>query len=356
MGRTSTLVCTVASAHAAAGTAPAHSQLTARLVANDDIYAQHQGLAPGIPTWADVRRAGPLTSASVEVLYGSGSFDRVHYDIDLAPDGDGWRLDGYVETGWGVPYGFAHVSVHADLTLTLAGPPGLVVGLLVENLHGGDCSDPNAFRIDLGDDGTTELWSAAQPGGSSTYWGHRVWTWDFANGPLPIRVRSDGFLWCGAQGYRLDLRIVPWIPEAQPAGPDCGGISRIGGPSYFEDTNYQLVPIPSPVPGELAVLRASGLGSFGAYVVASGPSATPFSLPSPFPQTCDVLIDGFWFGAGAVEELSYLSPWPSPPQPRTWRLHVPALPPGLSLHVQHVSAMLQPPFPFGATNRVRIDT
>ena len=171
----------------------------------------------------------------------------------------------------------------------------------------------------------------------------RHYTSDFTGGPIVVRIRHLN-PWAGSpQGYSLTVRIQEWIPNATAVAAECP-VTTWGG----LDTNYQLAALPAAAPN-LAELRAIGYGWFDVFVVSDQPAAQPLQLPAPYSSVCDVLANVVVAVPGTPVG------WPAP-QPTEWVLLVPALPPGLVLYAQHLSASLGWPFWFGASNRVRLDT
>ncbi|MFT4840300.1 MAG: hypothetical protein ACJAQZ_000118 [Planctomycetota bacterium] len=328
----------------------APAQITLSLVANDDIEARWINLPSGTLGGLDTHPAGPLSNAIVQV---SGGSQQSQFDCDLS------SYVGFDEltatTICRGSYWPSNASTHADLTLTIDGPVGRHVGISIDINHFGDYSSAEGFRIDVEDDGTIDLDSVA-PVGSTGLHEHLHLSWDFAGGPLPIRIRTDQLGFGGPQMYSLRIRVWPWTPAATPAGPDCGLRAALYDGHHYESSNYHMTARASSAPGELAILQATGLGQLNAFVVAAQPMVMPLQLPPPFTTACDILANGLSYGSGTVTELNNVTPVLGYFPPREWQLVVPTLPPGLTFYVQHASASSFAPFWFGTTNRIRFDT
>ena len=318
--------------------------LTATLTANDPVYARRSESATGMVLAEQTHPAGPLASTSLGVPGAS-------YTCTFGPEGEGYRLEASTQCGISMP-GLL-IATHADLTMVVNGPSNRIASIDLEINHFGDFSAADGFRVDFGDDGSFEVSSGGSPPSSGQRI-HRLWTWDFADGPLPIRIRTDQIASFGPQAYTLDLDAELWAAEGSPTGPDCGGIALRYNGSFAETTNYQLAVEAPPGAGQLAELRATGMGIVGAFFVAGAATVQPLTLPPPFVGTCDVLDSVLWLDFATVSASTSASG--ATPIPREWRLTVPALPPGLTFHLQHVSAEPSVPTRFGASNRVRIDT
>lgn len=322
----------------------AQGPITATLFANDPISAAYANASTGTSLLQTVP-AGPLTSASVA----AGPY--TSYACSLAATATGHHVTASSYCTFqqiGIP---SSGSTHADLTLSLAAPAGTVVALSLGITHYGDSPAAPAFRVDLGDDGTVDV--DAGCGACSGLAQHRVWTWDFANGPLALRILTDQGVGFGPQNYVLDLDIQPWIAGASVVAGDCGivGSARNWSSQVFEITNYQLRAIAAA--GSFGKLRANGLGPFGAFLVADQPVAGPLTLPPPFSATCQALGSVLFLAFGTVSAATTIT---LPVAPLAWDLDVPVLPSGLTFYVQHASAYGQLPYWFGTSNIVRIDT
>jgi len=322
--------------------------VAAVLIANDAMYARLSD-ASGATLQEDVQPPGIVSNASLAVNFASLSCSLTTTS--------GEHLLSISHSAFN-----AHPNrseVHADVTLWLLGPASRSIGVDVLVDHGGDFADANGVRVDVGDDGSDEVWSAC---GFTCQFvtNHRGFHWSFADGPLPIRVRADQAAIFGAQGYGLQLRVRPWIPGATPETDDCGGVAWHGPDISPTSTNAHLFAEQSTQPNELCTLRAMGFGNFGAFLVSTAPATMTLTLPPPFSTTCDVLAFSFADAPGSVSESILLSA--QPPMPREWLLPVPTLPPNLTLYVQHASAeptALVPGYNqpwFGTSNVIRIDT
>ena len=148
---------------------------------------------------------------------------------------------------WGSHPPGSNEARKADLTLYVGAAAGTRISLDVEVNHLGDFSSPNAFRIDLGDDGSDELVSAGSQ--SSTYRGHHLWSHDAATGVLPVRIRTDQFSGFAPQAYSLQVDIRTWPVIATATGPDCGLVVYPQGLGSRETTNYHLTVL-DPVVAE----------------------------------------------------------------------------------------------------------
>lgn len=333
------------------GTALAQS-VTATLTANDTIYAQWSipAIASGV---IQTHPPGPLTSTSLSAPYtlGSGAI-AASYSCQLTTQGDGIRLIASTYSTL-VSGGITLADAHADLTLQVAsvGTPAAAVSVMFS--HFGDLGRSDGFRVDLGNDGSVDADSGTHPCSSGDRF--RSWIWDFANGPLVVRIRTDQYasaFW-GAQDYGLRVDVEPWHPSATPVATDCGAVAAQSTWRCM-DTNYQMWASPPTQPGDWMVLKAAGFGTLDTFIVAGQSQQVPFQLAAPFSIACPLLSDPLVLMPGVTTALT--SPFDPTPTPRQWELRVPPLPAGLVLHVQHASAMPAAPWWFGATNVLRIDT
>jgi hypothetical protein len=318
--------------------------IAASLVANDAITATLFDPSTNTTIAQQSQPAGPLWSANLQV----GSY--AVCSCSLAQLGSTWQ---FLASSQAIvpPNPVQQGITHADLLLTLTGTGTIALDLSLAHL--GDQSDPTVMRIDVGNDGSVEVNSG--PIGSP--WHHRLWTWDFAQGSLPIRVRTDQVSYGGAQRYDVNLRVLPWAAGASPAAPGCPFVATIrdGQGWAAESTNYQLAALPSTAPQQFATLRAFGLGQFGLFLVAVQPAIAVVPIPAPFYPSSSVplLVNAIFMQAGTVTANVGIV---TPVIPRTWEVPVPLLPPGLTFWVQHTSATLVYPQQVGTTNVIRFDT
>lgn len=322
----------------------AQGPISATLVSNDIAYAEMRNQTNG-ECASQIFPPGPFTSMSLSV-------PRIHYSCHLTQVGSDWHL--FATSGDNAYQAYPNATDHADLTLTLTAPQGTIAMIDLQVGQGGDAPSPSGFRVDWGNDGTVEVESTCL---TCTYLTHiRTWTWDFSNGDLAIRIRTDQVSIAGVQGYQCELNVRPWGAGATPIAPDCGGLINYqpgGSGSGLVSTNYQIAALPPTQAVALATLRANGGGQFGAFLVSDSQVTQPLTLPSPFTATCSVLAAPLFFDLGTV--TATFSSWTSAP-PRQWDLVVPQLPPGITFYVQHASALPIAPFPFGSSNVLRIDT
>jgi len=241
-------------------------------------------------------------------------------------------------------------ETHADLLLTVSGMVGTAASVELLLTHFGDMASSYGFSVDLRNDGTPEI-TTAGPAGSP--WHHRMWTWDFAQGPLAIRIHTDQAEAFGAQGYGLVLDVQSWVSNAHPHWPDCGLVNYVRDPQFIraETSNFGLAALPSAQPQQLALLHAVGLGQFGLFVVAADPSVWAVApLPSPMVPLLSAIVFQMP-GAVAARTTNGVAG-----MPRTWEIAVPQLPPGFTFYVQHASAIIDQFIWLGTTNVIRIDT
>ncbi|MCB9876226.1 MAG: hypothetical protein H6835_01380 [Planctomycetes bacterium] len=328
----------------------AQGPLTAQLVANDATTAQWIDPATGAVGAQMSTPPGPTTGTAVQVGYGGNpSFAR--YQCSLAPAGDGFAFS--ASSSCSYPLGSIVGQIHADLTLTIAGNGAAFAGIDALLWHGGDYPGPTAMLVDVGDDGVVDLtsdWSVG-PG----YRQHRLWYWDFADGDLVIRVRSDQASFGGWQVHGLSLDVRPWAPGTSPVSAGSTTIPYIPiNVTDPESSNYALVAEPPAQPQHAMDLRATGMGHYGYFLVSDVGATLPLLLPAPWNVPSPALSNVLAFAGGAVTATVPYPP--NAPTPREWVLPVPPLPPGLTFYVQHASANQYYAFWFGTTNVVRIDT
>lgn len=327
----------------AAGGALAQDGLKVSMQALSPIAAEWINAPPGTPGSIATHPAGPLTEADVAV--GSGGQVWAQFVCRLAADGERWTVNA-------LSLAYAPwpniVETRADLLLRLTGAPHAAVDIDLQVEHWGDQPSPAGFQVDYGNDGTFDVLSGSTACCGTVH--RRTWTWMPRSGDLEIRIKNHGLDPVSPQTYFLHLVATPWAPNTEPAGPGYGGLassSTLFGVKLWT-TNYQLAALPATAPGNLAELRATGFGSFGAFLISPGPDTVLLQLPPPFTTVCDVLAN--------VQVLAFGNVTSTTPVPMEWWLVVPPLPPGLTFYVQHASAELTSQVLFGATNRVRFDT
>lgn len=310
-------------------------------VAQGPLQSSWQALAPlqvSTATWP----AGPLTSGSL-----SGQASSLWWNLD-----DTGTVHTVLLSAGASSNGYGSLGIAAaDVLLSVTAATPCVATVEVDLFQGGSAASPGT-RVDLGNDGTVEVPSQPWPGSSGRE--QRSAIWDFATGPLFVRIRTSiavsSSTWY-SESYLsfLELRIRPWVAGAQPIGSLCSATGRV---SNFL-TNYALTMEPAAAP-QFAELRARGAGEFAAFLIGLQPGALPLTLPPPYQGTCDVLTDVIATAVGVP--AAPMGPTASP-QPSLWTLPVPPLPPGLTLYLQHASATSTPSsYWFGASNLIRLDT
>lgn len=332
------LVAVLACQHPMTAQAP----WTTTLVANDAITAEWVNTQTNVVGASQTHPAGPLVAASVQV-------STARYSCSLVAAAASVEFTAST-SGGSMTWPFRSRS-HADLTLTITGTG--IASLEVDLRHGGDGVIPNAMRIDVGDDGTVELESSWGFIGSPRH--HRLWTWDFNQGALVVRIRTDQQTMFGFQGHSIVLRALPWSGHATPMSAACPASGVEMDPWLFEaeTTNYQLAPEPATQTNQLLALRAFGFGSLGFFVASDTASLTPLQLPN-LPILCPALANALFVEAGSVSATTQISG--ASMIPRQWTLAVPLLPPGIRFYVQHGSVATLASPAFGTSNVVRIDT
>ena len=311
---------------------------TATLTAITPITAAWLSAPAGTPGAVVSHPAGPLTMANVVGPVGT-AWATFHCDLTQGPDVT--VLD--ATTMVFAPQGEV-VGTNADLLLTLTGPPNSLATIDIGLAHLGDTPDPNGFRIDLGDDGSDELDTASMYCCGTLQ--RRVLTRSLANGPWLVRIRDDNTLSVSPQAYDLHLEFRIQLAGVTDIGGECGRAITTPPTTVIYSTNAQLTARPSSLPNEFGVLRAVGLGHIGLFLFADQPLLAQLPLP-PF-GSCDVLASTQFGDPGLVTSGTAV--------PSEWEVHLPALPPGLTFHVQHAWLHLGAPIRFGASNALRIDT
>lgn len=327
----------------AAGGALAQDGLKVSMQALSPIAAEWLNAPPGTPGAIATHPVGPLTEADVAV--GSGGQVWAQFVCRLAADGERWTVNALSLAYAPWPN---MVETRADLLLQLTGAPHAAVDIDLQVEHWGDQPNPAGFQVDYGNDGNIDVSTVSTACCGTVH--RRTWTWMPRSGDLEIRIVNHGLDPVSPQVYFLHLVATPWAPTTEPAGLGYGGLAQttkfLG--SGLRTTNYQLAALPATTPGNLAELRATGLGSFGAFLVSTLPDTALLQLPPPFTTVCDVLVN--------VQLLAFGTATGTTPLPMEWWLVVPPLPPGLTFYVQHASAELSSQVMFGATNRIRFDT
>lgn len=323
--------------------APAQGGLKVSMEALSPITAEWLNAPPGTQGAIATHPPGPLTEADVAV----GAFGQVwaQFACRIAADDERWTVNALSVAYAPWPN---IVETRADLLLRLTGAPHAAVDIDLHVEHWGDQPSPEGFKVDYGNDGTFDVTTASTVCCGTVH--RRTWTWLPRSGDLEIRIANRGLDPVSPQTYFLRLVATPWAPNTEQAGPGYSGLAAAATiPSaQIWTTNYQLAALPATAPGDLAELRATGYGRFGAFLVSTRPDTVALQLPLPFTTVCDVLAD--------VRLLSFGTIGGTAPLPMEWWLVVPPLPPGLTFYVQHASAELSPQVWFGATNRVRFNT
>lgn len=336
-------------ANAALLTAPrAQAAPAASLTANQPIVTQWVNAPPGTAGAYAAQGAGPLTSANV--VAGNGSAVWAGFQCSLVPGGS--QVQFFAHHSVAPPFApNAVVSVTADLTLLLTVAPGDAIALDVELQHSGDLPTASAFRIDLGDDGSTEIDMNSSACCGTTH--HRLFSQPPVGGVLPIRITANVYQPPSPQAFTLSLAATTWPAGFTSVAAGCGGLvsHHLPGSTAFT-SDCQIAALPPIAANSLARLRATGGGVFGMFLVSAQPGVFSLSLGPPFPSTCDLLS-----GANAVfGNVTLQSTATLTTVPVEWEIDVPALPPGLSFYVQHASVDLTPPYFFGSTNRILVQT
>ncbi|MCA8954381.1 MAG: hypothetical protein KDE27_33045 [Planctomycetes bacterium] len=327
--------------------AAAQSPYSVRLIANDPLRAESYDTATNTVVANQTLPAGALTRATLETF--AQSYTLARYTCSTTATAAGVAFDATSMCWFQV--GSLRGRTHADLTLTIGGTG--VARIEAELWHGGDGAIAPALAVDLGDDGTNELEASCITFCASP-WHHRLWTWDFADGPLVIRIRTDQWSSGGPQIHGLELDIVPWAAGATPVLDACPVRSEVISQWSIagESVNYQLAAESPASAQEQLALRAFGHGDFGFYVVSGAAATRPLVLSNPAIR-CNALADVILVEPGIATATMLIGASPSP---RAWRLAVPRLPPGLRFFVQHGSLRASAPAAFGTTNVVRVDT
>lgn len=319
---------------------PAQS-VSAGLVALDAIAARIVDTSTNTVVMQQAHPAGPLTNTAQQVPH-------AFWSCGLTTFGSGVRL--VASSSASVhPNPPLESRTHADLVLTVTGAGAAFAGIEVTLTHSGDGASSSGFSVDLGNDGTAEIDTG--PFGSPTH--HRLWTWDFASGPLAIRIRTDQVGAFGTQAYSLTLAAFPWHARARPVAADCNLLGSVTDLQGFrrESTNYQLAVVGTPAFASISVL---GLGDFQAFLLSGSGNVVTLVPPAPFLPRPVPLLDSIAFLTfGPSSAATTIS---GAVLPRRWHLTIPPLPPGLQLYFQHVSAVMQSPQHLGTTNVVRFDT
>lgn len=322
----------------------AQSPISATLVSNDIAFARRDNQNNGEYEF-QIQPPGPFLGTSLAV-------QGIQYACNLAPTAMGWLFT--ASSGDSMQAPNDHKDDHADLTLTLSAPPATIAAVEVAVLHGGDSSSASGMRVDLHADGTVDVDSGCSCVFLRAF---RTWTWDFAQGDLRLRIRTDQTSYAGTQGYSVRIEVTPWVANALPVADGSPQIAYWRPSSDQESSNYQISALPPTTSGPLAILRGVGLGQFGAFLIADNPATSPVTLPNPFITTSNLLAIPQFLDFGTVTATTQ---WGGV-TPREWQLTVPSLPPGMSFYAQHVSvsppvASTYYPPAFGSTNILRFDT
>ncbi len=322
--------------------ASAQDELSATLQALSPIRAEWVTAPPGTPGALMTHPAGDVGAVELNVTQYGWTY--AQFLADFGHSATGWRFDASCSV---LAPGYGEIcETSADLLLTLSAPPWARLDFDVTVGHEGDQPSPLGWRVDIGNDGTFELTTTSAVCCHTRH--HRVWSWDFGLGPLQVRILDDNLTGASPQTFTLSLTATDWTPTTNYAGDGCGRIVDLTGAVDLYTSDYRLAAIPPTQPGELTVLRATGLGDFAAFLVGQSPGLVPFTPPLPFVGASNIL--------GAWDFLAFGQVTSTTAVPSEWRLRVPHLPPGLAIYVQHVSGRWASPNPFGATNVVGIRT
>ncbi|MCA8949795.1 MAG: hypothetical protein KDE27_09855 [Planctomycetes bacterium] len=342
--------CHIFTALCLAGAASAQGGITTQWTALTPIVAQWVNAPANAPNPIVSHPAGPLPNAplEVEVFVGTGGSNSASFSVTPLPPLPGvvgrtaLRADAYV------PY-YEQTRTSADLLLRIAGPTAGVGSLELQIVSLGDFPDPNALRVDVGNDGTFELRSNPTAGSITALERHAWFAWDFANGPLEVRVVHDVYSRPAPQFYELVTAFRPWVAGVDTIGDDCGSEAPEPGSTGYT-TCYHLAALPPFRPEDALTLRASGIGYYGAFLLSDRPDTVTFQLGGSPSPACDLLDDVVFTCLGGISGARTTA-WV--PLATEWIAPLPVLPPGLDIHVQHASLVL--PY-LGLTNRVHIRT
>ena len=324
----------------AAPLAAQQQTLRASLRALTPVTAEWLTAPPGTPGAKASYPAGFTSHIDLSVVHG---LNLAFFTLDLADEGTSWTLA--AESGVLAGYNEL-VATHADLLLVLTAPVTTVLDLDVRVGHDGDQPSPYGFQVDVGNDGSFELTTDTTVCCGTV--NRRVWSWNFADGALPLRLTGHNLTGASPQAFYLTVKATPWAAGTAPIGPDGGSIVDLTTLSSRYTTNYRLAALPPQLPGWTTTLRATGLGEWHAFVLSASDKVVPIVAPAPFTGSGLLLGQLDMLVLGATTSTTTV--------PSEWRLDVPPLPPGLELHLQHLSARLSAPWPFGLTDPIVLRT
>ncbi|MFO1077657.1 MAG: hypothetical protein U1E73_08010 [Planctomycetota bacterium] len=320
--------------------------------------AQWTALSPIVAEWVNAPvtapnpivtyPAGPLPAAPIDVAVdvglgwwtGSASFSSTPLPLQSGMVAH-WSLSAYAY----VPQGEVSRTT-ADLLLRIDGPDCALGTLELQLTMFGDSPQTSGFRVDIGNDGSFELDTFTANPLTSTLDRNAFFAWDFAGGPLFVRVTHTAYGAPMPQDFGCRVAFRPWVAGVDTYGDDCGN-ETVPPLSSGYTTRYHLAVLPPFRPQDSMVLRANGIGPFAAFLLSDRIATVTFQLTGSPSPACDLLSHVVFTHLGGVASVN------SGTIPVQWIALVPPLPPGLDLNVQHAS--LLPPH-FGLTNRVRIRT
>ena len=327
------LVLCLLCAHAATQTG-----VTAQLTALQPIVATWLNAPPNTPGASVSHPAGPLTSALVRLAVGVRP---TAAEVECSLPTNAWpRL--HLEASHDSSFG-DWVQTSADLLWQVNGPPTLRGDVRVDIAALGDAGVANGLLVDFGDDGVVEVDTSAGVGHWFT--GLRSFSWDFAAGPLSVRIRHAATGGFPPQYYGLDLQFEPWYAGAFDLGASCPQFTSQVADLHFD---HRLAALPATAPQDLLTLRATGLGGFTSFLVGALPDVGPAPLPPHF-GSCDLLTSIVFTGTGGATRMEA---W----HPIEWVARVPLLPPGFEFWAQHASLRQGLTWELTLTNRIHVQT
>ena len=320
--------------------AVAQGSIQATLTALQSIDAEWINAPPGTPGTLVSQPAGTLSQFDVSGPAGS---NWAHVFGSLSQNGPRWQLTATSQVFSPLP---ELAETRADLLLQLTSSAATTIVLDLRLAHWGDMPSNLGLQLDVDDDGSIELDSNSPFCCGSVRRLTLTRTIDTA--PLLVRIRHRNTMSASPQAYDLWIDAQPWLTQATPVGTACAALGVKQPPAGYYDGNYQLAALPSNDPQEFGVLRANGLGTFDLFFFSDVAAVAPLLLPPPLPGPCDLLA-GILIAAPGT-------PTVTSPATSEWELRIPLLPPGLVLYAQHASVHSDPPFGFGASNVLRLDT
>ncbi|MFO1076316.1 MAG: hypothetical protein U1E73_01160 [Planctomycetota bacterium] len=325
----------------------AQTGFSAQWSAQQPIVAQWVNAPIGTPNATVTYPAGPLPATPVTVaVTPTGWLTATSFSIAPQVPQPGMLFDWSFHSSSWVP-ATAVTTTFADLLLTVTGPQNATGSLDLRVDASGDSPSQFAFRVDIGNDGSFEFDSRDSQAATTSLDRRASYAWDFANGPLLVRVLHQGNGAAMPQGFGLQTGFRPWAAGTTSTGDDCGalGIAPFGGTGF--ETHYHLAALPPFASNQSMVLRASGIGPFAAFLVSMQPNTVTYGLPG-FTPPCDALANIALVELGGVSQVLSGTSFRI-----EWILPVPVLPPGLDFWVQHASMQLGW---LGFSNRVRVQT